>query len=199
MKKNYDQLVEINNNLDWSYIPDHPYRILIIGGSESGKTIALLKLIKHQWTDIDKIYSYIKDPHKSRYQFLINVREKLVIENLKNPKAFIDYLQTIDDVYENLEDYNPTNKRIVLIVFDYVIAYMEFDNISFKSKHSFLNEFFDELDELNNLSQQNESTKERKINMHDKASELYIEFLEIYYYKYYELSGHKKNRVPIWP
>ena len=45
MKKNYDQLVEINNNLDWSYIPDHPYRILIIGGSESGKTIALLKLI----------------------------------------------------------------------------------------------------------------------------------------------------------
>ena len=75
----------------------------------------------------------------------------------------------------------------------------KFDNISFKSKHSFLNEFFDELDELNNLSQQNESTKERKINMHDKASELYIEFLEIYYYKYYELSGHKKNRVPIWP
>ena len=129
MKKNYDQLVEINNNLDWSYIPDHPYRILIIGGSESGKTIALLKLIKHQWTDIDKIYSYIKDPHKSRYQFLINVREKLVIENLKNPKAFIDYLQTIDDVYENLEDYNPTNKRIVLIVFDYVIAYMESNKI----------------------------------------------------------------------
>ena len=75
----------------------------------------------------------------------------------------------------------------------------KFDNISFKSKHSFLNEFFDESDELNNLSQQNESTKERKINMHDKASELYIEFLEIYYYKYYELSGHKKNRVPIWP
>ena len=52
----------------------------------------------------------------------INGREKIGIENLKNPKAFIDYSQTIDDVYENLEDYNPTNKRRVLIVFDDMTA-----------------------------------------------------------------------------
>ena len=42
--KNYDQLVEINHNTNGPYIPHHPYRILIIGGSGSGKTIILLNL-----------------------------------------------------------------------------------------------------------------------------------------------------------
>ena len=45
-------------------------------------------------------------------------KEKVRIENLKSPKALIDYLKTFDDVYENLEDYNPAKKRRVLIVFD---------------------------------------------------------------------------------
>ena len=58
---------------------------------------------------------------------LINGRENVNIENLKNPKAFIDYSQTIDGVYENLKDYNPTMKRRVLIVFDDMIADMEFN------------------------------------------------------------------------
>ena len=62
MMKNYDQPIEIKHNSNWLYIPDHPYRILIIGGSESGKANVLLKLIKHQRPDIDKIYLYIKDP-----------------------------------------------------------------------------------------------------------------------------------------
>ena len=82
--KNYDQSFEINHNPNWSYIPNHPYRILIIGGSRSGKTNVLLNLIKHQRPDIDKIYFYVKDPFKSKYQFLINRREKVGIENLKN-------------------------------------------------------------------------------------------------------------------
>ena len=56
---------------------------------------------------------------------LINGREKVGIENFKNLKAFIDYSQIIDDVYENLEDYNPTNIRRVLIVFDDMIVDME--------------------------------------------------------------------------
>ena len=43
----------------------------------------------------------------------------------KNPKAFIDYSQTIDNIYENLEDYNPTKKRRVLIVFHDMIADMK--------------------------------------------------------------------------
>ena len=61
-----------------------------------------------------------------KYQFLINGRENIGIENLKNPNAFIDYSQTVD-VYENLEDCNPTNKRRerVLTVFDDMIADIE--------------------------------------------------------------------------
>ena len=91
----------------------------------SDKTNVLLNLIKHQRPDIDKIYLMVNDPLESKYQLLINGREKVGIENLKNPKTFIDYSQTIDDVYENLEDYNPTNKRRVLIVFDDMIVGME--------------------------------------------------------------------------
>ena len=56
---------------------------------------------------------------------LINGIEKVGIETLKNPKALIDYSRTIDDVYENLEDYNPTKKRRVLIVFDDMMTVME--------------------------------------------------------------------------
>ena len=72
----------------------------------------LLKLIKHQRPDIHKIYLFVKGPFASKYQLLINQREKVGTEILKNPKAFVDFLQTIDDdVYENLEDYNPTKKE----------------------------------------------------------------------------------------
>ena len=56
---------------------------------------------------------------------LINGREKVGIENLENPKAFIDCSQTIDHVYENLEDYNHAKKGRVLILFDDIIADME--------------------------------------------------------------------------
>ena len=56
---------------------------------------------------------------------LIIGREKVGIENLKTTKAFIDYLQTIDDVYENLEDYNPTKKKRMLIVLHDMIADLE--------------------------------------------------------------------------
>ena len=48
MMKNYDESVEVNHNPNWPYIPDHPCRILIVGGSRSGKTNVLLNLIKHQ-------------------------------------------------------------------------------------------------------------------------------------------------------
>ena len=51
----------IKHNSKWLYIPDHPYRILIIGVSGSGETNALLNLINNQ-PDIDKIYLYAKDP-----------------------------------------------------------------------------------------------------------------------------------------
>ena len=54
---NFDNYVNENkakHNEKWPYIPDHPYRILIIGGSGSGKTNALINLINEQ-NDIDKI------------------------------------------------------------------------------------------------------------------------------------------------
>ena len=132
--KNYDQLTEINQNLHWPYIPDHPHRILIIGGSGFEKINALFNWIKNKRPDVDKIYLFVKVPFESKYQLLINGRENVGTENLKNAKAFIDYSQTIDDVYENLKDHNPTKKKRVLIVFDDVIADMESNksiNISF--------------------------------------------------------------------
>ena len=125
MMKSYDESVKINHNLNWPYIPDHPYRILIIDGSGSQKSNMLLNLIKNQQPDIDKAYLYVKDPFESKYQLLINGREKVGIENSKNLKAFTDYSQTIHDVYENLEDYNLTKKRRVLIVFDDMTADIE--------------------------------------------------------------------------
>ena len=93
--------------------------------SVSGKTNVVLNLIKPQRLDSDRIYLYIEDSLESKYQLLINGREKVGTEDFKNPKAFIDYSQTVGDVYENLEDYNPTEKRRVLIVFDDMTAVME--------------------------------------------------------------------------
>ena len=122
MVKNYDKSVEINHSPSWLYIPDHPYRVLIIVGTGSGKINVLLNLIKHQQHDTDKIYWYFKDPFESKYQVLVNGKEKVRIEHGKNPKSYIDYSQTIDDAYERLEGYNPTNRRKALIVFDFIIA-----------------------------------------------------------------------------
>ena len=73
---NFDEYKNENkkeHNLNWPNIPDHPYRILIIGGSGTGKTNALLNLINNQ-QDIDKIYLYAKDPYEDKYQYLINMR-----------------------------------------------------------------------------------------------------------------------------
>ena len=98
-----------DHNLKWLYIPDHPYRILIIGGSESGKTNALLNL-KNNQSDIDKIYLFAKDPYEAKYQYLINKCEKVGLDHFNNPKAFIEYLNDMQDVYKNTGEYN-TNKK----------------------------------------------------------------------------------------
>ena len=71
----YTKENKINHNPNWPYIPDHPYRILIIGDSGSGKTNTLLNLINNQ-PDIDKIYLYAKDLYEDKYQFLIKKKRK---------------------------------------------------------------------------------------------------------------------------
>ena len=76
---NFDEYTNENKkqpNLNWSYIPDHPYRILIIAGSGTGKTNAILNLL-HNQQGIDKIYLYAKDPYEDKYQYLINKRESV--------------------------------------------------------------------------------------------------------------------------
>ena len=113
----------IEHNSKWPYIPDHPYRILIVGGSGSGKTNALLNLINNQ-SDIDKIYLYAKDPYEKKYQYLINKREKVGLSHFNDPKAFMEHSNDLQDVHKNIEDYNPIKKRKTLIVFDDMIADM---------------------------------------------------------------------------
>ena len=123
---NFDDYTNENateHNSKWLYIPDHPNRILIIGGSGSGRTNALLNLINNQ-PDIDKIYLYAKDPYEAKYQYLVNKREKVGLKHYNDSKAFIEYSNDLQDVYKNIEEYNLGKKRKVLIVFDDMIAGM---------------------------------------------------------------------------
>ena len=78
-----------------------------------------MNLISNQ-PDIDKIYLYAKD----LYQYLINKREKVGLNHFNDPKPFIEYSNNMQDVYKNIEDYNPIKKRKVLINFDDMIADM---------------------------------------------------------------------------
>ena len=97
------------------------FRILIIGGSESGKTNTLLNLINEE-NDIDKIFLYATDLSKPKYKILIKKLEDAGIKHLNDPNAFIEYSDTMDDIYENINDYNSSRKRKILIVFDDMIA-----------------------------------------------------------------------------
>ena len=121
---NLDSITSENNkehNKKWQYIPDHPYRILTIGGSGSGKTNPLINSINEQ-NDIDKIYLYARDLNEPKYEYLIKSCEDAGIKHLKNPNAFIECSNTMDDVYENIDDYNSNRRRKMLIVFDDTIA-----------------------------------------------------------------------------
>ena len=112
----YTNESKIKDILNWPYIPDHPYSILIIGVSGSGKTNALLNLINNQ-PDIDQIYLCAKDPYEAKYQFLINKRKSIGLKRFKYPKAFIEYSNGMQDVYKSINECNIDKKRKVLIVF----------------------------------------------------------------------------------
>ena len=81
--KYYDQSAAINHNQDWLYILDHPFRISIIGCSGPGKTNALCNLTKSEKSDNEKTYLYVKGPHESQCQLLINGRGKVGIKKIK--------------------------------------------------------------------------------------------------------------------
>ena len=106
---NYTNENKTEHNLKWSYIPDHPYKILIVGGSGSGKTNALLNLISNE-PAIDKIYLYAKDPYEAKYQYLINIHEKAGLNHYDDPQAFMECLNYMQDVYKNIEEYNQGKK-----------------------------------------------------------------------------------------
>ena len=110
---NLGNIINGNNkehNKKWPYIPDHPYRTSIIGGSGSRKTNILLNLINEQ-KDIDKIYLYGKDLSKPKYEYLIKNCENAGIKHVNDGNAFIKCSNTMDDVYKNIDDYNPNRRR----------------------------------------------------------------------------------------
>ena len=103
---NLDSITNENNkehNVKWPFIPDHPYRILIIGSSGSEETNALLNLIKEQ-DDINKIYLYAKDLSETKYECLIKKGEDVGTNHHNDPNAFIECSNTMGDVYENNDD-----------------------------------------------------------------------------------------------
>ena len=108
---NFDDYANENNarhNSKWPYIPDHPYKVLIVEGSNP-----LLNLINNQ-PDVDKIYFYAKDPYEAKYQYLINKRESVGLNRLNDPKTFIECSNDMQDVYKILMNtirINPASTR----------------------------------------------------------------------------------------
>ena len=114
--------------------------MLIIGCSGSGKTNALLNLINEKDNDnlIDKICLYAKDLSEPKYQFLIKKREDVGIKHLNDQSAFIEHSNTMDDIYNNINDYNPTRKKKILIVFDDTIPILTNKKFQAKIKELFI-------------------------------------------------------------
>ena len=136
---NFDDYANENkteHNQTWPYISDHPYRILIIWGSGSGKTNALLNLIRNH-LDIDKTYLYAKDPFEAKDQFLIK-KKSIGLKNFDDPEAFIEYSNDMQDWYRTIDLYNEDKQRKIIIVFDDMIA----DVINNKQLNSIVTEVF---------------------------------------------------------
>ena len=98
--------------------------MLIIRPSGSGKTNALLSIMQDlkNISPVDKIYLYTKDLSEPKYEYLINIRESVGDKYCNDPTAFIEYSNDMDDVFTNIDNYNPTRNRKILIIFDDMIA-----------------------------------------------------------------------------
>ena len=92
----------MNHNTNWLYIPNHPYMILIIGSSGSGKTDVLLNLIKHQRPDIDKIYLCIKIHLNQNINYLSTKEKKLELMNKKSKSIFTNKLMIFMKIYKTI-------------------------------------------------------------------------------------------------
>ena len=101
---NLDDIKTKNDNKGW------PNRTLIISPSGSGKTNYLLNKIQTDNNVIDKIYLYAKDLEEPKYQLLIKKREQAGIKNLKDNNIFIEYSNSMDDIYDDINDYNKKRK-----------------------------------------------------------------------------------------
>ena len=126
---NLDNIVS-NKNMSSSEDNNWPFRMLIIGLAGSSKTNTLLHLI-NDLHPIDKIYLYAKDINEPKYEYLINKREQAGIKNLNDPHAFIEYSDDMNDVFHGINNYNKNRDKKVLIVFDDMIADVEY-NKNFK-------------------------------------------------------------------
>ena len=126
---NLDNIVS-NKKKSSSENDNWPFRMLIIGPSGLGKTNTLLYLI-NDLHSIDKIYLYAKDIHEPKYEYLINKREQAGIKNLNDPHAFVEYSDDMNDLLDDINNYNKNRDKKVLIVFDDMIADIEY-NKNFK-------------------------------------------------------------------
>ena len=95
----------------------------MIRSSRSGKINCLFNLLSHQ-PDIDKIYLHAKDPYEAKDQFLTKTKVSTILQHLDESKAFLEYTNNMDDIYENIGEYNPNKKRKIFIVFNNIIAGM---------------------------------------------------------------------------
>ena len=125
---NYDDVTKENinkHNPNWPQISDDLYRIR---GTWSGKTSALVSLIKKQDDDdysiIDQIYLYVKDSYEAKFQYLVKKRWNIGLENLEDRNVFTEYSNKMNDAYKNIEEFNSSRKRNVLIAFGDMIGDM---------------------------------------------------------------------------
>ena len=98
----------------------------------------LLNLIENQADIIYKIYLYTRDPYDVKYQYLINIREKVGIDHFNDPKTVIEHSNDMHDVYKNIDDYNRDKENKILTDFDDMIA----DINNNRNLNSIVTEFF---------------------------------------------------------